>query len=292
MYYSKPVEHYNLRKKEIDTLVIHTSPSKCADDIIAVFNHREVSAHYVMDLEGHITQCVPDEYRAWHAGLSYWRDYGSSKQDNDINSRSLGIEICSTNMGQVPYNDAQIKSLIGFCKEKTLEYNISPYNVVGHSDIAATRKADPGKEFPWKKLADNGIGFWYSLSEAKKLPGMSTEKALSMIGYDTRSPEASIASAYAFMRRFIPHRVEVPDNMLDVISKVYPERNISLLNDKVVNVVARAVAQEVLNIRRREKTASFSYAAEKQFSPVITFASRNNGITLSPAFADKKTASM
>ncbi len=244
-----PVEHYNYRKKDIDMLVIHATPST---DIIGSFNRYEVSAHYVMDLEGVITQCVPDHLRAWHAGASFWRQH-----DGDINSNSIGIEIHSPSMGQEPYNEAQIESLLEFCKTKIKEHNISPYMVVGHSDIAPNRKPDPGIEFPWKRFADEGVGLWYNLADAKKIGNISTKDALNLIGYDTRTDDMTAASAYAFMRHYIPHRVYVPEHKLDVISQVYPkdlESQKILLNDKVLNVIARAVAFKVQETIRREHT--------------------------------------
>lgn len=250
-----PVEHYNYRKKPaVDMLVIHSTPSKTNEDIIRAFNRHEVSAHYVMDLEGIIWQCVPDHLRAWHAGASYWREH-----DGDINSNSIGIEICSPNMGQDPYNEAQIQALLKFCQDKIKEHDISPYMVVGHSDISPSRKPDPGREFPWKRFAQEGVGMWYDLKDARKTGPISTKQALSLIGYDTRTEDLAAASAYAFMRHYIPHRIDVPAHKLDVISQVYPKDLDSqrfLLNDKVLNVVVRSVLYGIEKAIERENGQS------------------------------------
>ena len=45
----------------------------------------KVSAHYAVDELGKIYQLVPEEKRAWHAGVSYWRGH------TNINQRSIGI---------------------------------------------------------------------------------------------------------------------------------------------------------------------------------------------------------
>ena len=47
----------------------------------------KVSCHYVIDLDGHVTQMVAEELRAWHAGVASWHG------ETDINSLSIGIEI-------------------------------------------------------------------------------------------------------------------------------------------------------------------------------------------------------
>ena len=47
------------------------------------------------------------------------------------------------------------------CVNIHLKYPINKSNIVGHSDIASLRKIDPGEKFPWKYLADNGIGIWH-----------------------------------------------------------------------------------------------------------------------------------
>ena len=38
--------------------------------------------------------------------------------------------------------------------------DIPPHSVIGHSDIALGRKADPGARFDWRALAQMGFGIW------------------------------------------------------------------------------------------------------------------------------------
>lgn len=108
-----------------------------------------VSAHYLIAENGDIYQLVGEEKRAWHAGESSWHGR------EDINSASIGIEI--SNRGHEPYPKEQIDSVIALCRDIMARHNIAPENVVGHSDIAAHRKQDPGEHFPWAELAQHGI---------------------------------------------------------------------------------------------------------------------------------------
>jgi len=63
----------------------------------------EVSAHYLISNTGVVEQLVPEEMRAWHAGVGTWRGL------DDINSRSIGIEL--DNRGTHPFSEPQMTSL-------------------------------------------------------------------------------------------------------------------------------------------------------------------------------------
>jgi N-acetyl-anhydromuramyl-L-alanine amidase AmpD len=55
-------------------------------------------------------------------------------------------------------------------KELLKQYpDIKPESVVGHADIAPSRKVDPGPLFPWKTLHDAGIGAWFDESRVSEL---------------------------------------------------------------------------------------------------------------------------
>jgi N-acetylmuramoyl-L-alanine amidase len=123
----------------------------------------EVSAHYVIEENGDIHQLVPEMARAWHAGISAWRG------KEDINSRSIGIEIVNgghdfrTSKGELPpYPNAQIKAVIALCRDISERWSIPSERILAHSDIAPTRKQDPGEHFPWQKLYEAGVGHWVS----------------------------------------------------------------------------------------------------------------------------------
>lgn len=137
------------------------------------------SAHYLVprlddesyQASGHsgiqVFNLVDESERAWHAGVSYW-----AGREN-LNDTSIGIEVvnlASDDNGVFTfpaYEEAQIEALIQLIANLLARYpDVSPRNVVAHSDIAPTRKSDPGPAFPWQRLAAAGIGAWYD-EEAK-----------------------------------------------------------------------------------------------------------------------------
>ena len=116
-----------------------------------------VSSHYVVFEDGHIVQCVPETRRAWHAGESYWGG------DTDINSRSIGIEIVNPGheFGYPDYPRRQIAAVTALCRSiLTRRRQMRPDLVLGHSDVAPSRKQDPGEKFPWGLLGESNIGHW------------------------------------------------------------------------------------------------------------------------------------
>lgn len=205
--------YFNERPAKISALVLHCSAHD-TKDMIAVLEKEELSAHYVVGLNGDVTQLVPEEKRAWHAGISSWREF------NNLNHNSIGIEISSMSMGQEPYSERQINSLIELCQGIIARHHIPVRNVVGHSDIAPTRKPDPGAAFPWQKLAENGIGLWYDLNDAEKVKESNPEILLQKIGYNTENPAAAM---YAFCRHFIPQEVAINPDIHDLLQHPYSE---------------------------------------------------------------------
>ena len=101
-----------------------------------------VSAHLLIKRDGEITQFVPFNKRAWHAGAS---SYQGRENCNDF---SIGIELEGTDHGS--YTEAQYQTLNQTLKVLKSSYPIT--DIVGHSDIAPGRKTDPGEAFDWSKL--------------------------------------------------------------------------------------------------------------------------------------------
>jgi N-acetylmuramoyl-L-alanine amidase len=113
-----------------------------------------VSSHYFVFENGHTLQLVPEARRAWHAGVSHWHG------DDDINSASIGVEIANPgHPGDLPdYPDVQIAAVIALCQDICRRWSIPPERVLAHSDVAPGRKIDPGEHFPWRRLAEAGVG--------------------------------------------------------------------------------------------------------------------------------------
>ncbi|HRJ61118.1 MAG TPA: N-acetylmuramoyl-L-alanine amidase, partial [Azospirillaceae bacterium] len=114
----------------------------------------EVSAHYTVDEDGTIYAHVDEERRAWHAGVARWRGEG------DVNSRSVGVEIVNPghDFGYRPFPAAQMRAVADLSKAIMARWGIRPRDVLAHSDVAPTRKQDPGELFDWPWLAAQGVG--------------------------------------------------------------------------------------------------------------------------------------
>jgi N-acetylmuramoyl-L-alanine amidase len=142
----------------IDMLVLHYTGMKTGQEALARLcdPKAKVSAHYTIDRDGRVYRHVPEEERAWHAGVSYWAG------ERDVNARSIGIEIVNPGheFGYIPFADAQVAALIDLSRGIFARHDIRPARVVGHSDVAPARKEDPGELFPWKCLSEYGIGLW------------------------------------------------------------------------------------------------------------------------------------
>jgi len=188
--------HFNLRKPNY--VIIHHTAQDSLEQTLHTFTvpHAQVSSHYVIGRNGEVYQMLNDYVRGWHAGAGKW---GSV---TDLNSVSLGIEL--DNNGNEPFSEAQIYSLLNVLDTLKKKYNIPTANFIGHSDIAPSRKVDPSSLFPWKRLAENGFGYWPGDSLAIPPAHFNPMDALRIIGYDTSNPEAAIQ---AFKLHYIQHDV-------------------------------------------------------------------------------------
>ena len=166
-----------------------------------------VSAHYVIDEDGTVTQLVDEAHRAWHAGKSFWRGV------TDVNGASVGIELVNPGhqFGYRPFPDAQMEALLPLLHAIVKRYKMPFANIVGHSDVAPARKEDPGELFDWERLA--------ALKLALPRPKVTMPSpfdndgafflALERYGYDISNGPAAVR---AFQRRWRPH---VIDGMVD-----------------------------------------------------------------------------
>lgn len=185
----------NHDERRAQLIVLHQTEMDSAEAALLTLRtrnaHGRVSAHYLIGADGRLYQLVAESARAWHAGASRWAGIA------DLNSASIGIEL--DNDGQSPFTDAQIETLLRLLGDVTARLAIPPRMVVGHADVAPTRKRDPGVLFPWQRLAEAGFGLWPREVLAPPPPGFDPWTALRLIGYDLRDPAAALR---AFHRRF------------------------------------------------------------------------------------------
>ena len=170
----------------------------------------QVSAHYLIEEDGTVFSLVPEDRRAWHAGAGYWRG------ERDINSRSVGVELVNPGheWGYRSFPAAQMAAFAGLARGIMERHGISSHCVLAHSDVAPSRKEDPGELFDWRWLAAQGVGLWPTPCPLDDGPGHAVAEAqvlLARFGYEVEptrvlNPQTRVA-ATAFQRHFIPDRI-------------------------------------------------------------------------------------
>jgi N-acetylmuramoyl-L-alanine amidase len=186
-----------------DTIVIHyTGGSNFQSSVDHLCSEKaKASAHLVIGREGQVTQLVPFDTIAWHAGASQW------KGRTGMNQYSIGIEL--DNAGELSRNEAghytswfnriyaadevfkgthrnktessfwhayteeQLDKVFEICDLLCDTYGIKV--IVGHEEIAPKRKTDPGPAFPLDKLrncieadrSENGADNIFELTSEK-----------------------------------------------------------------------------------------------------------------------------
>lgn len=238
-----PSPNHGERKDDLrpEMLILHYTGMPSAKSALKWLCTPEssVSAHYFVYETGKILQLVPESRRAWHAGAGSWRGL------DDINSRSIGIEI--VNMGhegaQVDPDDPrkplpvpplnlqplpafpkrQITAVIKLVTDICDRWGIPKQNVLAHSDIAPRRKRDPGEAFPWERLhAEAGLGLWVPPVAIRSghfyqqgdggAPVQALQQMLAMLGFAVPQTgqfcEETTFVVRAFQRHWRPERVD------------------------------------------------------------------------------------
>ncbi len=227
--------NHNARIKYI---VLHYTATNFKNTVDIFTNNtkppRAVSAHYVipenLDSSYHyknlkVFRLVKNAERAWHAGVSSWKGVAG------LNDQSIGIELVNQVSCQSideraycsfsDFDPQQIQLLL-----KTLDYLMRQYpqipatNIIAHSDIAPSRKLDPGPRFPWELLYRHGHGAWFDyqtmIQYAEKftlsMPSLLTiQQALKKYGYDLEASgeldEQTNQVVSAFQRHFVQDNV-------------------------------------------------------------------------------------
>lgn len=187
----------------VDTLVLHYTGMRTGPDALARLRDpaAKVSAHYLVEEDGAIFQLVPEDRRAWHAGISHWRGRAG------LNDGSIGIEVVNPGheWGYRPFPALQMAAVCELCLAILGRHPIAARDVVAHSDIAPDRKQDPGELFDWEGLAANGVGLWPARLPAAPVAS-EAGALLAAIGYRADLPPALLLAA--FQRRWRPALVD------------------------------------------------------------------------------------
>ena len=219
-----PSPNYEARKQGHvpDMILLHYTGMQTGETALQLLcaPDSQVSSHYVVFEDGRIVQCVPEAFRAWHAGASFWAG------ETDINSCSIGIEIVNPGheFGYSNFPLRQIAAVISICRSIiTRRGPISADRILAHSDVAPARKQDPGEKFPWDLLSESGIGHWVrpaplNIDGPTLGPGDNGElvtrlqRALRGYGYGIEETgsydDATRVVVTAFQRHFRPARVD------------------------------------------------------------------------------------
>jgi len=179
-----------------DTIVLHYTAGPYKPALNTLTNPRiRASAHLIIDRDGTVTQLVPFNIEAWHAGSS---SYGNRV---GLNKYSIGIEMVNsgplTQSGNVyrswfgsafnpsdvieathrnetqprfwhTYTEEQILAAHEICQLIIDTYGIK--HILGHEEIAPQRKQDPGPAFPLDRLRNKLLNEERSSNQAAFTP--------------------------------------------------------------------------------------------------------------------------
>lgn len=214
-----PSPNHDARIEDPDMIVLHYTGMQTGAAALERLRDTEakVSSHYLIEEDGQVYRLVNEDRRAWHAGVSHWAGVDT------LNGCSIGIEIVNPGheWGYRAFPEVQMQAVERLVADIIRRRAIPLERVVGHSDIAPTRKDDPGELFDWRRLAVAGLAIWPDAAdedEAGRLldpEGFATlARALSVGGY---SVEDFTATLKAFRRRFRPKALEGLPVMRDLL---------------------------------------------------------------------------
>ncbi|MGH7013108.1 MAG: N-acetylmuramoyl-L-alanine amidase [Stellaceae bacterium] len=211
----RPSPSHDARTSGVDMLIIHYTGMRDQAATLARLTDpaAKVSAHYLIDEDGTVGRLVPEDRRAWHAGVSFWR--GRS----DINGASIGIELVNPghDFGYRDFPPAQMEALAALATDIRQRHRIPDRYVLGHSDVAIGRKQDPGERFDWQWLARRGIGLWPDFAGGPLAGDIALlQRNLAKFGYDCPQSgtldEATRATVRAFHLHFRSQHCDgIPD---------------------------------------------------------------------------------
>ncbi|MEM1316806.1 MAG: N-acetylmuramoyl-L-alanine amidase [Pseudomonadota bacterium] len=177
-----------------------------------------VSCHYLIFEDGRTVQMVPERLRAHHAGKGSWEGH------DDVNSRSIGIEIVNGGhpAGLPEFPQLQMDAVARLSRDIIERYTIADHRVLGHSDTAPGRKVDPGEAFDWRWLSQQGVGLWVEPAQGGSGlflqegdhgdPVQALQGMLELYGYGVETSghfdRGTRNVVEAFQRHFLPRHVD------------------------------------------------------------------------------------
>lgn len=197
----------------VDLIVLHYTAMDSAEAALTRLcdPESELSSHYLIAKDGTLYRLVDEAQRAWHAGDGTWAGH------DDVNSRSIGIEL--DNDGVSPFDEPMMTTLEALLADLLERHHLPAKSVIGHSDMAPTRKADPGPYFDWARLSEKGLSVW----PEPALRGDFMRDA-SYFGYPVEAGEACVLEA--FRHRFRPFatgpRSVADEAMMAGLARQYP----------------------------------------------------------------------
>lgn len=214
-----PSPNWDARRAPPDTVILHYTGMPTGEAALARLRDPEakVSAHWMVEEDGRVFRLVPEERRAWHAGVSFW------KGERDLNAVSIGVEIVNPGhaFGYRAFPPAQIEALMCLLDGVRGRWDVPDARILGHSDVAPERKTDPGELFPWAELAACGHGLWAEpepspgapLAEGEEGVGVfALQAGLARLGYDSapsgRFDTGTRVIVEAFQRHWRPSLVD------------------------------------------------------------------------------------
>ncbi len=220
-FINKPSPNHQPRgKHKIKFIILHYTGMDSLKDALKIFLNKKsnLSCHWLVSKKGIIYKIVDEGNIAWHAGVSFW------KGETNINNNSIGIELENRGHGRKydNFTSEQMDSLRKLIKNIKSKYKIKNQYILGHSDIAPNRKADPGEYFNWQGLAKKKLAFWPEYQKVKnnkvifQIGQKGNEiavikKKLSDIGYKcdkSKKFDLELKTVIeAFQRRFIPESI-------------------------------------------------------------------------------------
>lgn len=187
---------------------------------------RGASAHYFVDHNGDVYQCVEDQNQAWHCGCTPANGL-TYKHPECRNKNSIGIELCCRTTGSTSsdtswyFEDATVVSAIELTKELMKKYGIPADHVIRHYDVN-------GKICPAPYVRNKGKHTWDAFKAA--ISGEHIVVSPSSSGIQNQQTSQKETPLDANLKRRTPFTVKVSIDDLNI--RKGPGTNYDILDGK------------------------------------------------------------